>query len=83
MAVGLPREFWEEELAVPSRPCSCLASMFDVGLCCDTAAESSDCDRDWERELSGDVEREDEELKDDDRASEPGMLTGAEPTRSL
>lgn len=71
-------------MVVPSRPCcSCLASMFDAGLCCDTAADSSDCDRDWESELSGDVEREDEELKDEDRASEPGMLTGAEPTRSL
>lgn len=29
------------------------------------------------------MEREDEELKEDDRAREPGMLTGADPPSSL
>lgn len=47
------------------------------------AADSRDCDSDWERELSGEVESDDEELKEDDRAKEPGMLTGAEPPSAL
>lgn len=45
--------------------------------------DSSDCDRDWERELSGEVERDEDELKEDDRAREPGMLTGADPPNTL
>lgn len=29
------------------------------------------------------MESDDEELKEDDRAREPGMLTGADPTSTL
>lgn len=66
-------------MGVPRRPSSCLATMLVCVFCCATAADSRDWDRDWDRELSGDVERDDEELKEDDRAREPGMLTGADP----
>lgn len=82
-AISLPKEFWEEEVGVPRRPCSCLANMFEGWFCCDSVPDSRDCDSDWERELSGEVESEDEELKEDDRASEPGMLTGADPPSTL
>ncbi|TNN79555.1 hypothetical protein EYF80_010137 [Liparis tanakae] len=78
-AIRLPNEFWEEELSVPRRPCSCLANMLEEWFCCDSVADSSDCDSDWEREPSGEVESDDDEWNDDDRAREPGMLTGAEP----
>lgn len=57
--------------------------MLDCWFCCATAADSRDWDRDWDRELSGEVEREDEELKEDDRARDPGMLTGADPASDL
>lgn len=78
-----PREFWEEEVGVPRRPSSCLANTLDCWFCCAAAADSRDWDRDWDRELSGDVERDDEELKEDDRARDPGMLTGADPPSAL
>lgn len=81
--ISLPKEFWEEDVGVPRRPCSCLANMFEGWFCCDTAADSRDCDSDWERELSGEVESDDEELKEDDRAREPGMFTGADPPSTL
>ncbi|KAG7223157.1 hypothetical protein INR49_015765, partial [Caranx melampygus] len=70
--ISLPREFWEEEVGVPRRPCSCLVNIFEGCACCDTAPDRRDCDRDWERELSGEVESDDEELKEEDRAKEPG-----------
>lgn len=78
-----PREFWEEEVGVPRRPSSCLANTLGCWFCCATAADSRDWDRDWDRELSGDVERDEEELKEDDRARDPGMLTGADPPSTL
>lgn len=80
---SVPSEFWEEEVGVPRRPSSCLANTLDGWFCWATAAESRDWDRDWDRELSGDVERDEEELKEDDRARDPGMLTGAEPPSAL
>lgn len=36
-------------------------------------------DRDWDSELSGDVDREEDECRDGERGREPGMATGAEP----
>lgn len=60
-----------------------MVNIFEGCACCDTAPDRSDCDSDWERELSGEVESDDEELKEEDRAREPGMLTGADPPNTL
>lgn len=57
--------------------------MFEDWFCWHAVPESRDCDSDWEMELSGEVESDDEELKEDERAREPGMLTGADPTSTL
>lgn len=82
-ATSLPREFWEEDVGVPSKPCSCLASMFEGWFGWEMVPDSKDCDSDWERELSGEVESDDEELNEDERARDPGMLTGADPPSTL
>lgn len=47
------------------------------------AEETRGPDRDWESELSGEVDRDDEECRDGERARQPGMETGAEPPGSL
>lgn len=47
------------------------------------AEETSGPDRDWESELSGEVDRDDEECKDGERGRQPGMVTGAEPPGDL
>lgn len=43
------------------------------------AEETSGPDRDWESELSGEVESEEDESRDGERGRRPGMGTGAEP----
>ena len=48
-----------------------------------TPPPSRDWESDWERELMGEVESDDDELKEDERPREPGMLTGAEPASNL
>jgi len=53
------------------------------GAAWETTPPSRDWESDWDRELSGDVESDDEELKEEERAREPGMLTGAEPASNL
>lgn len=47
------------------------------------AEETSGPDRDWESELSGEVDRDEDECKDGERGREPGMVTGAEPASDL
>lgn len=47
------------------------------------AEETSGPDRDWESELGGEVDRDEDECKDGERGREPGMVTGAEPASDL
>lgn len=45
--------------------------------------ETKDWESDCERELSGEVERDDDECKEEERTREPGILTGAELSSNL
>ena len=47
------------------------------------AEETRGPDRGWESELSGEVDREDEECRDGERARQPGMVTGSVPPSDL
>ena len=47
------------------------------------AEETSGPDRDLERELSGEADRDDDECRDGERGKQPGMATGAEPPSDL
>lgn len=47
------------------------------------AEETSGPDRDWESELSGEVDRDEDECRDGERGREPGIVTGAEPASDL
>lgn len=77
-----PREFCEEDVVVPKRPCSCFGSRAWAWGCCDAIPDSRDWDRDCDNELRGEADRDDDELREDDRASEPGMFTGADPANN-
>lgn len=77
----LPKELWEEA-EVPNILCS----VFKGWGCWWWGAvvdETKDWDSDCERELSGEVERDDDECKDEERTREPGILTGAELPSNL
>ena len=45
------------------------------------AEEMSGPGRDWEKEPSGEADRDEEECRDGERGRQPGMATGAEPPR--
>lgn len=78
----LPKEFCAD-VGVPRRPCSALMGKLCVWLCWEAIPPSNDWDKDWDRELSGEADREEEECRDEQRAREPGMLTGSEPPNNL
>lgn len=80
-AFNLPKELWEEA-EVPNILCS----DFKGWGCCwwgTIVDETKDWDSDCERELSEEVERDDDECKDEERTREPGILTGAELPSNL
>lgn len=54
-----------------------------VWVCWGTMPDSRDWEKDWDRELRGEADSEEEECSEDERAREPGMLTGAELPNSL
>ena len=47
------------------------------------AEEMSGPGRDWEKEPSGEADRDEEECSDGERGRQPGMATGAEPPSDL
>lgn len=47
------------------------------------AEETRGPDRDWESELSGEVDSDEDECRDGERGRQPGMVTGAEPPSDL
>lgn len=69
-----------EEAEVPNMLCSVFKGSWWKGAVVD---ETKDWDSDCERELSEEVERDDDECKDEERTREPGILTGAELPSNL
>lgn len=47
------------------------------------AEETRGPDRDWDSELSGEVDSDEDECRDGERGRQPGMVTGAEPPSDL
>lgn len=47
------------------------------------AEETRGPDKDWESELSGEVDSDEDECRDGERGRQPGMVTGAEPPSDL
>lgn len=79
---GIPKEFCVD-VGVPRRPCSVLTGGTCCWLCWEAIPVSRDWDREWDSEPSGEAEREEDECREEDRAREPGILTGAEPPNNL
>lgn len=77
-----PKVFWEDT-DVPRRLCSVLLGGGGGWLCWGTMPDRRDWEKDWDRELRGDADSEDEECREDERARDPGIFTGAEPPNSL
>lgn len=82
MAFPIPKEFCVD-VGVPRRPCSVFTGGTCGWLCWEAIPVSRDWDREWDIEPSGEAEREEDECREEDRAREPGILTGAEPPNNL
>lgn len=74
-----PKEFCVD-VGVPKRPCSVLTGGTCDWLCIPVRR---DWDSDWDSDPSGEAEREEDECREEERAREPGILTGAEPPNNL